>query len=98
MTLLYVCLCVCVWPLTIVEPEETAVAIQRLGKHVPAATNRKEELWTRCFTFTLLVSEGRAGEAWELSNKLCFFFLPTIFPELLVYIMRSSCCLWKAGD
>jgi hypothetical protein len=43
MTLFCVCLCVCVSPLSIAELEETAVAIQRLGEHFPAATNRTEE-------------------------------------------------------
>jgi hypothetical protein len=37
------CLCVCVYPQSlkagIVEAEETAAARQRLGKHLPAATN-----------------------------------------------------------
>jgi hypothetical protein len=30
------------------------------------------------FTFTLLLSEGRAGEAWEPSYKMMLFPLPTI--------------------
>jgi hypothetical protein len=32
-------MCVCVSLLSIVEPEETAVARKRLGEHVHAATN-----------------------------------------------------------
>jgi hypothetical protein len=30
------------------------------------------------FTFTLPLSEGRTGEAWEPSNKGCSFSLPAI--------------------
>jgi hypothetical protein len=53
------------------------------------------------FTFTLLLSEGRASEAWEPSNKRCSFSLLTIkcvslFPglslssSLLLYFLPLS--------
>jgi hypothetical protein len=49
----------------------------------------------KAFTFTLLLSEGRAGEAWEPSIKRCSFFLPTIkflslFPRLFTSNYSST--------
>jgi hypothetical protein len=47
------------------------------------------------FTFTLLLSEGRAGEAWEPCNKRCSFSLPIIkclslFPGGFPFIRSST--------
>jgi hypothetical protein len=49
------------------------------------------------FTFTLLLSEGRAGEAWEPSYKIMLFPLPTIkrlslLPGLFTFIYSSTFC------
>ena len=52
------------------------------------------------FTFIIFLSEGRAGEAWELSNKLFFSFplpprkksplLPPVFPLLTLFCRIST--------
>jgi hypothetical protein len=48
----------------IVEPEETAVAMQRLGKHVPAATNTHattQELLDSVFSMRSVLSNTQYG-------------------------------------
>jgi hypothetical protein len=39
------------------------------------------------FTFTLPLSEGRAAEAWETSNKITFFVLSQEFPFLTARLL-----------
>jgi hypothetical protein len=50
---------------------------------------------SNAFTFTLLLSEGRAGEAWESSYKIMLFPIPTIkclslFSGLFTFIYSST--------
>jgi hypothetical protein len=50
---------------------------------------------SNAFTFTLLLSEGRAGEAWEPSYKMMLFPFPTIkclslLPGLFTFIYSST--------
>jgi hypothetical protein len=55
-------------------PNYTSTLIQKI--EIPRSLSQATDYNPHdVFTFTLPLSEGRAGEAWELSNKMKFFFL-----------------------
>jgi hypothetical protein len=67
---------------------DSGIKIPRLLSQATASNH------SSVFTSSLLLSEGRAGEAWEPSNKRCSFSLPTIkvslFPGLFTLIYSST--------
>jgi hypothetical protein len=72
---------------------KSKITIPRLLSRATASNH------SNAFTFTLLLSKGQAGEAWEPSYKMTFFPLPTIkclsvFPGLFTCIYSSTFYLY----
>jgi hypothetical protein len=79
----------------IIFPNYTSTLIQeiKIPRPLPQATAYNHP---NILILTLPLSDGRAGEAWELSNKI-MLFLPAVFPELVVAVVLDSLIFYTIG-